>query len=189
MSNRSQGGDGFVTDLVVQSIAPDVWMLAADLVWVGKLDDVITVPTGEETDFATVPRILQSFTPRTGAWTKAAVIHDMLCRLLAAYWLQLANWARNHREDDDWPPPEPPTFNAVDTDNVFRLIMEEDGVPRWRAEIMWAAVRWAALANPARRADWWSTAPRVLAISLGVLIPVLALLAGLATLAAVLIPL
>lgn len=185
--------DGFVTDLIVRSISPDEWMLTSDLIWVGKKDDVITVRTGEVTDFATVPRILQSFTPRTGAWTKAAVIHDMLCRLLAADHAVLDSW---HREIDklpnigDWPdPPAGPTFNAVDTDNVFRLIMEEDGVPRWRADVMWAAVRWAALANPARRANWWSTAPRVLGISLLVLLPALAVLAGLATLAAVLIPL
>jgi hypothetical protein len=184
---RGLSGQGFITDLVVSSVSPDVWMLESDLVWVGKKDDVITVPAGEETDFATVPRILQSFTPRTGAWTKAAVIHDMLCRLLAAYWLLLENWARNHA--DEVPPPEPPTFNAVDTDNVFRLIMEEDGVKPWRADVMWAAVRWAALFNPARRAGWWDTAPRLLAISLAVLVPVLAVLAGLATLAAVVIPL
>lgn len=171
---RGVTGQGFITDLCVQSITPDTWMLLDELKWVGKQDDVIIVPAYEETDFATVPQILQSFTPRTGAWTKAAVVHDYLCRLLNAYHLV--------------PEPEPPTFSAVDTDNVFRLIMVEDGVERWRAEVMWTAVRWAALANPARRDGWWSTAPRVLAVSLVVLLPVLSVLAGLATLAAVVLP-
>jgi hypothetical protein len=152
--------NGFVTPLQVESVDPFTWRLLGDLVWVGSANppDVITVPAGSVTDFATVPQVFQSFIPRTGAWTKAAVVHDHLCD-------RLCEW----KEDEPLVEQgvigshffQPPTFNAVETDAVFEKIMIEDGVPRWKAAIMWTAVRWAALANPARRGDWWSTFDRV----------------------------
>lgn len=41
--------------------------------------DVITVPEGYCTDFASVPRIFWSIIPPIGLYGKAAVIHDYLC--------------------------------------------------------------------------------------------------------------
>jgi hypothetical protein len=55
---------------------------------------------------------------------------------------------------------------ARDTDAIFRRVMREGGVgfvTRW---IMWAGVRWGAVANPARRPGWWIDAPLVLLITL-----------------------
>jgi hypothetical protein len=146
--------NGFVTPLQVESVDPFTWRLLGDLVWVGSANppDVITVPAGSTTDFASVPQVFQSFVPRTGAWTKAAVVHDHLCERLRGYTYS-ASFPEHRRIE--------PTFNAVETDAVFEKIMIEDGVPRWKAAIMWTAVRWAALANPARRGDWWSTFDRV----------------------------
>jgi hypothetical protein len=151
--------NGFITPLQVESVDPFTWALLGDLVWVGSASppDVITVPAGSTTDFASVPQLFQSLIPRTGAWTKAAVVHDHLCDTL-----------NRHKEIHDLAPGccNPPTFNAVETDAVFEKIMIEDGVPPWKAAIMWAAVRWGALANPARRGDWWSTFDRVLWVTL-----------------------
>jgi hypothetical protein len=44
--------------------------------------------------------------------------------------------------------------------------MRESGVPVLRRWLMWAGVRWGALANERRRAGWAFSAPGVLAISL-----------------------
>lgn len=41
-------------------------------------EEVITVPVGFETDFASVPRLLWSILPPHGKWAKAAIVHDYL---------------------------------------------------------------------------------------------------------------
>lgn len=148
------------------------WIIALPLTWTGSDGDAVIVPVGERTDFASVPRILQNIMPATGRWTRAAVIHDMLCRLLAVYWIALQKWPGG---DLNTLPP-PPRFNAVDTDAVFEKIMKEDGVGPIMRRIGWVGVRWGAAWNPARRKGWARTAPRVLGLSTAFLAAVLAAL-------------
>jgi hypothetical protein len=164
--------NGFVTPLQVESVDPFTWRLLGDLVWVGSANppDVITVPAGSTTDFASVPQVFQSFVPRTGAWTKAAVVHDHLCERLRGYTYS-ASFPEHRRIE--------PTFDAVETDAVFEKIMIEDGVPRWKASVMWAAVRWGALVDLPRRGEWWSTFDRLIRITLTVLLAALVVLVGL----------
>jgi len=57
------------------------WEIAESFSYhVGSLesDEVITVPVGFVTDFATIPRPIWAIFPPTGKYTKAAVIHDYL---------------------------------------------------------------------------------------------------------------
>lgn len=175
-------GGGFITPLVVESIDPVYWKLADDLCWIGSQGDKLFVPAGEITDFASVPTLLQSFAGRTGAWTKAAVVHDMLCTRLNEYWAEPARYVYRHADGVR------PKFNAVDTDNIFEKIMLEDGVGETRAALMWAAVRWGAAMNPARRRDWWSTFPRLALITTTILVIVLFVLAVLAVLGSLVVP-
>lgn len=154
----------FRTPLIVQSLNAHYWRLVHDLVYVGSKGDRIVVPHGSRTDFASVPRWLGSFMQATGAWTKAAVVHDHLCDGL--------NYRYKRWEVDE------PAINAVDTDGIFRVIMREGGVGPVRRWVAWTAVRWAALFNPARRAGWWSTAHLVLPISAATLAATLAAVAG-----------
>jgi hypothetical protein len=42
-------------------------------------NNLITVPKGFETDFASVPRLFWSLFPPLGPYSKAAVVHDYLC--------------------------------------------------------------------------------------------------------------
>ncbi|MEM9213525.1 MAG: DUF1353 domain-containing protein [Cyanobacteria bacterium P01_F01_bin.150] len=42
-------------------------------------DDVISVPAGFQTDFASVPCVFWPILPPVGRYSKAAVIHDYLC--------------------------------------------------------------------------------------------------------------
>lgn len=40
--------------------------------------EIITVPKGFRSDFASIPQWAQSFIPKMGPWSKAAIIHDYL---------------------------------------------------------------------------------------------------------------
>lgn len=78
-------------------------------------DETIEVPVGFTTDFASVPRFLWWFLPPDGEYTQAAVLHDYLYRthLLT-------------REKADF---------------VFLEFMSLLEVPKWKAEVMYRAVR------------------------------------------------
>lgn len=119
------------------------WATRKPLDYQGK-DQLITVPRGFVTDFATVPQIFMSLFPSTGVYTLAAVIHDYLCTMLAL---------RNGRSAK---------VNAVDTDGIFRRICREEGTPFVTRWALWTGVRWGALANPVRRPGWMRTAPLVI---------------------------
>lgn len=68
----------FLDELIVRDMGDGKhWELTEDFSWSDDCD-VITVPTGYITDFASVPRLFWLFFPRYGKYTKAAVIHDYL---------------------------------------------------------------------------------------------------------------
>lgn len=134
----------------------DTWELEHPLIYRGSVD-TFCVPAGFVTDFASVPRIAVWLIPRFGRYTPAAIVHDYLCQNL----------------------PIPP----ADVDGVFRRIMREQGVPPIRRWLMWTGVRWGAVANPARRPGWMSTAPAVAGITVVALplaVPMAAVAVGLA---------
>jgi hypothetical protein len=103
-----------------------------------------TIPKGFVTDWASVPGLVQSFVPRTGQWDEAAALHDLFCEAL--------NKGR-------------PIVDSRTADRLFEKVMKEADVGPVRRKLMWAAVRWGALANKARRAGWAKDAPAVLAIT------------------------
>jgi hypothetical protein len=105
--------------LVVEEAPDRRWRLVKPLSYQGR-DEPFEVPEGFETDFASVPRVLWSLIPTYGRYTKAAVLHDYLCRKAA---------------DGE--------FNRCDADGLFRRTMRELGVGLARRRMMWAAVRWA----------------------------------------------
>src|SRR5262249_46284236 len=73
------------------------------------------VPVDFVTDFASVPRALIWLIPRYGVYTKAAIVHDYLCKTKVV--------------------------PRADADGLFRRIMAELHVPFLRRWVMWAAVR------------------------------------------------
>jgi hypothetical protein len=109
------------------------------------------VPVHQGTDFASVPRVFVWFIPRYGRYTKAAILHDYLCRVAVP-----AN-----------------RISRIDADGIFRQAMRELGVAFLRRWIMWAAVRLGALTTPAGREKWWTEAWRVVLIAV-IALPVLA---------------
>jgi hypothetical protein len=129
--------------LTVRRVDADTWDLVDALVYQGRSDRFV-VPAGFRTDFATVPRVVSWLVPRFGAYTLAAILHDWLCTE------GIRSGAVTSRE----------------ADGIFRRVMRESGVPVLRRWLMWAGVRWGALADERRRFGWVFSAPGVLAVSL-----------------------
>lgn len=147
--------------LTVRRVDADRWALVDALVYQGSRDRFV-VPAGFRTDFASVPRPVTWLVPRFGAYTLAAILHD---------WL-VTEGLRTR------------VVNSRQADGIFRRVMRESGVPVLRRWLMWAGVRWGALANERRRSGWLISAPGVLGISLVaaplVLPPAVAILPALA---------
>ena len=144
----------FRDDTVPVQIDPaGLYHLTADVVYQGR-DETFTVPAGFVTDLASVPRCLTWLVPIAGVHDRAAIVHDWLCTQLDK---------PQRRPDGTWI--NIPPANAVDTDGIFRRILRELGVPLVRRWLFYVGVRWGALANPARRAGWWRTAPAVLGVT------------------------
>ncbi len=131
------------SDLTVQALGDDTWLLVGPLVYDGRWQTFV-VPAGFETDFASVPRLVVWLVPRFGRYTRAAILHDWLCTV------GISTGAVTSRE----------------ADGLFRRALRDSGVPVLRRWLMWCGVRWGALDDPLRRPGWLVSAPGVLAVSL-----------------------
>lgn len=163
---------GFQSELLVETVDAKNWRIQRRFGWRGSKGDTFWVEEGDRTDFASVPWWSQFLIPRTGTWTKAAVLHDKMCALLNSYYklykqyLELEKaWLEGwHPDRSGIKPIKPlkPPFNSVDTDAVFRKNARELGTDPIRSELLWFGVRCGALKNAARRTGWMSTFPRFL---------------------------
>lgn len=125
------------------------FVLEDDLCYEGS-DQGWTVPAGFETDFATVPRVIQWLIPTYGKYTLAAILHDYFC-------VELSTALKQQRE---------PFITSSDTDGVFRRVMRELGVPFAQRWLIWTGVRWGALANKARRKGSARDLPKMVLVSI-----------------------
>jgi hypothetical protein len=110
-----------------------VWRLEEPLRYeIGELGSgaLIVIPEGFVTDGASIPRLIQGVLPAWGRWSRAAIIHDYLCRSIDdGHPIGVMGWGiigRRHQADA-----------------IFREAMLVSEVPRPLAWIMWAAVRLA----------------------------------------------
>jgi hypothetical protein len=108
----------FLTDLVLVDVDGETWIVHEDLRYESDHlhGALIEVPAGTKTDLASIPQLVWNIAPKTGLHDPGAVIHD---------WLY--------------------TSGAVpkdDADSVFYEAMLVKGVPKWRAWVMYNAVRW-----------------------------------------------
>src|SRR4029450_9945026 len=139
---------GFIPDdaaVDVREIDDQYWRLLSAFEY-QAIHERYTVPADERTDFASVPRPFVWFIPTYGRYTKAAILHDFLCRL---------------SQDGK--------FSRREADGVFRQAMRLLGVAFLRRWIMWTGVRWGALATADGRKDWLKDVWLVVPISLLVL--------------------
>lgn len=125
-----------------------LWRLDRPLKYETSSSSYLTVHVHEGycTDFASVPRCVWWLVPTYGNYTPATVLHDALITEVLP------------RKSKHW------TSRRVD--RVFREAMAELGVSFPRRWLMWAGVRWGALANRRRRAGSLGTLPGVLLVSL-----------------------
>lgn len=142
--DQEASGSGFSRDakVVVEQRDETNWKVREPFSYTGKTE-TFPVPAGAETDFASVPRIFVWFLPRYGRYTLAAILHDYL-------WRERASTG---------------AMEYIDADGTFRRAMRELDVPFLRRWIMWAAVRWAALAKPGGWRGWWRESWRVILVS------------------------
>jgi len=102
------------------------WSLEGNLVYEAKNGRVFTVPSGFKTDFASVPRVPVAYWLTGDTAHLSAVLHDYLCRIHV-----------------------PSDMTWKEAAEYFREAMRVEGVPSWRAYVMYWAVR---LADPT--ASW-----------------------------------
>lgn len=117
----------FLTELNVTP-GPDGrrWQLLSPLIWCTDLSsdgDIITVPTGFISDFASVPRFLWDLYPPEGRWDWAAVVHDYLY------------------ENGGVIPGSTKVYTKLEADQIFRDGMQRQGVGPVTRNIMYIMVR------------------------------------------------
>lgn len=88
--------------------------------------EFIDVQAGEETDFASVPRIFWTLFPPDGPYTQAAVVHDKLCRQKGKIYNDQGQLIR--------------FYTAARSAEIFCEAMDVLEVPRIQKEIMHQAV-------------------------------------------------
>ena len=103
----------FLSPLRVECVNERCWVISEDFSFSvdGEPD---AVPAGTRTDFASVPRLPLAYLIAGGVSYKAPVIHDYL-------YTKLEDRKR--------------------ADQVFMAALKEEGVPRWKRTLMYAAVR------------------------------------------------
>jgi len=95
--------------------------LQADLIYetdlLGFDDELIIVPAGYRTDFASIPRFFHRILPPIGRYSRAAVVHDWLCDVK-------------------------PKMSSSDTAaDIFREAMIDLDVAKWKIGLMVFAVK------------------------------------------------
>ena len=122
----------------MRQIADFDWVLVEPLKYRGN-ENLFEVPAESKTDFASVPAVFLWLIPRSGRYTRAAVLHDHLWRTSEV--------------------------SLADADGIIRRAMVELKVPFLRRWLMWAAVRVASLVK-SRFRDGPTDIPRVLLLAL-----------------------
>lgn len=111
----------FTSTLVIQEYRPYEWLLFKPLQYwtmVNGKQELIEVEAGFRTDLASIPKLFRSLIPQNGRHRKPAVVHDYLYRRAGFH-----GWDRKT------------------CDKIFLEGMIVEGVPRWRRQVMYRAVR------------------------------------------------
>lgn len=113
----------FLTPLQAEKLSGDdsadrrgTWRLLAPLAYRSdRLDQIVVVPAGFVTDFASVPRLPVAYLLTANRGHEAAVLHD---------WAYTTHF-----------------ITRAQADSLFAEALEVGGEPGWRRGLMWAGVR------------------------------------------------
>jgi hypothetical protein len=114
----------FLTNPALRRIVPAPktrpWELVEELRYQSRElgGEVIVVPAGYRTDYASVPLLFRRMFPQDGPWTHAAITHDFLCDM------------------------RPPDIDSARAARIFREAMAVLKVPKWKRDAMYRAVLW-----------------------------------------------
>lgn len=148
---------------------PTLWTLECGLTWIGDFRGGrgrVVVPSGFVTDLASVPFFMTWLFPRYGKYTKAAIVHDYLCRNIG----EPVRVCLSAPDSDGELPFR--IDDRSDADEIFRDLMSELEVPPPRRWLMWSAVTWATL----RRSLFPGRQTKRALQSIGVVIAIVAVL-------------
>lgn len=68
----------FTGPLIIKEVGYELWEVVEGFAFQGNDGLVVPVKAGFKTDLASIPQVFQSFVPKLGYWTQAAVVHDVL---------------------------------------------------------------------------------------------------------------
>ncbi len=120
----------FDSPLELEYIDGRNWKLTSNFDYLAT-DELIQIPSGFITDFASIPRLLWNLLPPTGDYGKAAVVHDWLYRHGGRIVHATApNGEITYR-----------IYSRSACDGIFLQAMEDLGVGWFKRKIMWLAVR------------------------------------------------
>lgn len=106
----------FITPLIVQQLKDDSWEITSTLKYRSNiLGEVISIPVGFVTDFASVPRIPIAYLLAGNTAHEAAVVHDFLYQTQST--------------------------TRLIADQVLLEAMDATGIPEWRQLGIYYAVR------------------------------------------------
>lgn len=110
----------FLNKLEVVNLGGKRWKLTKNLKYKTHDGEIIVVPKGFITNFASVPRIPLAFLLAGDTAHAPAVIHDHLYsrKVVSTHY-----------------------YSRADADRIFREAMDDDGVWWWRRWLMWTGVR------------------------------------------------
>jgi hypothetical protein len=113
---------GFLTPLEARKVegTADTWKLLSSLVY-WREAGTITVPMGFVTDFASTPRPVWMFMPKSGEYDAAAVVHD---------YLYVKGGVLPQK-----------TYSKAEADAIFLEALEVCGVGRFKRWLMYQGVR------------------------------------------------
>ena len=108
----------FIGRCVTEGVAPYRWHLVEDFGYQSQAGNVLIVPAGFETNFASVPRLLWPILPLSDAvYDKAAVLHD---------------YAVSNRKLIG--------YSLMDCHRLFREVLRFSGTGRVKTAVMYTAV-------------------------------------------------
>lgn len=99
----------------------EIWVTEDAVCWDCGDGRFIFVPSGYKTNLASVPKIARPVFDTFGAHNRAAIIHD--------YLYEHRGWIGETQ------------LKLAECDKIFLNIMTYDEVPKWKAQIMYWAVR------------------------------------------------
>jgi len=139
----------FTGEIILKKIGSRIWEVYTPFEYhIGSEDsnDIITIPKGMSTDFASVPRLLWAILPPDGQYTAATIVHDFLY-FMNGIKIAIQSGSRMIYIKEKYPfllgykIKDFKFRKRSECDRIFLEAMQVLEVPWWKRKVMYAAVR------------------------------------------------